>query len=57
MVTTIAVVAATAGLPGPRRAGMGKRIDVTALEPVIGTTYPPPFDEPCRARASATPLA
>jgi uncharacterized cupin superfamily protein len=29
---------------------MGKRIDITALKPVIGTTYPPPFDEPCRAR-------
>ena len=29
---------------------MGKRIDITALKPVIGTTYPPPFDEPCLAR-------
>ena len=29
---------------------MGKRIDITALKPVIGTLYPPPFDEPCRAR-------
>ena len=29
---------------------MGKRIDITALKPVIGTSYPPPFDEPCRAR-------
>jgi len=29
---------------------MGKRIDIAALAPVIGTFYPPPFDEPCRAR-------
>jgi len=29
---------------------MGKRIDVAAIAPVIGTLYPPPFDEPCRAR-------
>src|SRR5215469_15878231 len=29
---------------------MGKRIDVTALTAVVGTLYPPPFDEPCRAR-------
>jgi uncharacterized cupin superfamily protein len=29
---------------------MSKRIDVKALAPVIGTNYPPPFDEPCRAR-------
>ena len=28
---------------------MGKRIDNTALKPVIGNPYPPPFDEPCRA--------
>jgi uncharacterized cupin superfamily protein len=27
-----------------------KRIDVTALTPVVGTLYPPPFDVPCRAR-------
>src|SRR5579863_8478611 len=27
-----------------------KRIDVATLAAVIGTTYPPPFDEPCRAR-------
>jgi uncharacterized cupin superfamily protein len=29
---------------------MPKRIDLTALTPFIGTLYPPPFDEPCRAR-------
>ena len=29
---------------------MTKRIDVTALSPVVGTLYPPPFDVPCRAR-------
>ena len=29
---------------------MTKRIDVAALRPILGTTYPPPFDEPCRAR-------
>jgi uncharacterized cupin superfamily protein len=29
---------------------MPKRIDPKTLPPVIGTTYPPPFDEPCRAR-------
>src|ERR1700759_3242126 len=29
---------------------MGKSIDVVALKPVVGTLYPPPFDEPCRAR-------
>lgn len=29
---------------------MTKRIDVSALEPIVGTLYPPPFDEPCRAR-------
>jgi uncharacterized cupin superfamily protein len=29
---------------------MGKRIDIAALNSVIGTLYPPPFDEPCRAR-------
>ena len=32
---------------------MSKRIDPAALTPVVGTTYPPPFDEPCRARARA----
>jgi uncharacterized cupin superfamily protein len=29
---------------------MKKRIEVTALTPVVGTTYPPPFDTPCRSR-------
>mgnify|MGYP001124200288 CR=1 FL=1 len=30
---------------------MAKRIDVGRLEAVVGTLYPPPLDEPCRARA------
>lgn len=30
---------------------MPKRIDISRIEPVIGTFYPPPFDGPCRARA------
>lgn len=29
---------------------MTKRIDPAALTPIIGTLYPSPFDEPCRAR-------
>ena len=29
---------------------MTKRIDVAALASVVGTLYPSPFDEPCRAR-------
>ena len=29
---------------------MTKRIDMAALPPIVGTLYPPPFDEPCRAR-------
>lgn len=29
---------------------MKKRIDVAQLTPVVGTLYPPPFDEPCRVR-------
>ena len=29
---------------------MAKRIDIAALAAVIGTTYPPPYDEPCRRR-------
>jgi uncharacterized cupin superfamily protein len=29
---------------------MTKRIDATAITPIVGTLYPPPFDEPCRAR-------
>jgi len=30
---------------------MAKRLDIAKLETVVGTTYPSPFDEPCRARA------
>jgi uncharacterized cupin superfamily protein len=30
---------------------MTKRIDIDALPTVVGTTYPPPHDEPCRPRA------
>src|SRR5213076_2828238 len=29
---------------------MAKRIDVAKLEAIVGTLYPPPFDEPCRPR-------
>ena len=29
---------------------MSKRIDVAAVAAVIGTLYPPPFDQPCRHR-------
>ena len=29
---------------------MAKRIDAAALAAITGTLYPPPFDEPCRAR-------
>jgi uncharacterized cupin superfamily protein len=29
---------------------MGRRIEITRIAPVIGTTYPPPFDQPCRIR-------
>jgi len=29
---------------------MGKKIDIASLKPVVGTLYPPPFDEPCRTR-------
>ena len=29
---------------------MSKRIDPATLKPVTGTFYPPPFDQPCRAR-------
>jgi uncharacterized cupin superfamily protein len=29
---------------------MAKRIDVSRLETITGTLYPPPFDEPCRVR-------
>jgi uncharacterized cupin superfamily protein len=27
-----------------------KRIDIDTVPGVVGTTYPPPYDEPCRAR-------
>ena len=30
---------------------MSANIDTSALKPVIGTLYPPPYDEPCLARA------
>ena len=30
---------------------MSRKIDVAALTPVIGTMYPPPYDEPCLARS------
>lgn len=29
---------------------MSAKINITALAPVIGTMYPPPYDEPCLAR-------
>jgi uncharacterized cupin superfamily protein len=29
---------------------MAKRIDAATLTPIIGTTYPQPFDQPCRSR-------
>src|SRR5712692_6230235 len=29
---------------------MPKRIDVAALPSILGTLYPPPYDEPCRTR-------
>ena len=29
---------------------MSKKIDIASLQPMVGTLYPPPFDEPCRAR-------
>jgi len=29
---------------------MARKIDVAALEAVVGTSYPPPFDAPCLAR-------
>src|SRR5262245_59577396 len=34
-----------------RRTVVPKMIDVTALSPIIGTMYPPPYDEPCLARS------
>ena len=30
---------------------MAKKIAVSALSPIIGTMYPPPYDEPCLARS------
>ena len=29
---------------------MPKRIDIESLLPIVGTLYPPPYDEPCRER-------
>ena len=29
---------------------MARRIEVEKLQAVVGTLYPPPFDEPCRTR-------
>lgn len=29
---------------------MGKRIDVGAIAAIVGSLYPPPFNQPCRAR-------
>lgn len=29
---------------------VAKRINVTSLEPVVGTLYPSPYDRPCRSR-------
>jgi len=29
---------------------MGKRIEVSAVESIVGTGYPAPYDEPCRSR-------
>ena len=29
---------------------MSKRIDVATVEPILGSLYPAPFDQPCRAR-------
>jgi uncharacterized cupin superfamily protein len=29
---------------------MSKKIDPAALAPIVGTMYPPPFDEPCLSR-------
>jgi uncharacterized cupin superfamily protein len=30
--------------------GLSKKIDIAALKSVVGTLYPPPFDEPCGTR-------
>lgn len=29
---------------------MSKKIDISAIKPVVGTLYPPPFDTPCLSR-------
>lgn len=29
---------------------MSKKIDIAALAPLVGTMYPPPYDEPCLSR-------
>lgn len=29
---------------------MGKKIDIASLKTIVGTMYPPPFDEPCLSR-------
>jgi uncharacterized cupin superfamily protein len=29
---------------------MARKIDIARLKPVVGTLYPPPFDQPCLAR-------
>lgn len=29
---------------------MSKRIDPAAIEPLVGASYPPPYDGPCRTR-------
>jgi uncharacterized cupin superfamily protein len=34
----------------PYCSAMAKRINAATLTPVIGTLYPQPFDQPCRAR-------
>ena len=32
---------------------MPKKIDAAAVKPVVGTMYPTPYDQPCRAREKA----
>ena len=32
---------------------MGRKIDAAAIQPTVGTLYPPPFDAPCLARSRA----
>jgi uncharacterized cupin superfamily protein len=29
---------------------MSRKIDIAGLKPIVGTLYPPPFDEPCLSR-------